>query len=210
MAGGVGGGRQDAAAGRAEGADRAGRGGGAIEQPAGQGAGDQPPDLVAVAPAVSGGGGDGPVQGCAAAGAAQADWVGESGGHRDCDAAHDAARRHALERAHVGQSAAGQPRDRASDLAGPQPAAASHEDVQVEPRPALRQQAAGRGRPLHESPREGVGAECRRKEPDPGPGSDAAHPALAAGAARTADPRLHAARHDDPVRGPQCPGGPRD
>ena len=156
------------------------------------------------------GGGDRSVEGCAAPGAPQADSAGEGGSHRECDAAHDPAGRHALERAVDGPDPAGESGDGASDLAGGQPAAASHEDLQVEPGPALRPQAAGRGRPLHESPGEGVGPERRREESDSGARSDPADPAVAAGAAGPADPRLHAARDDDAVRRPQCPGGPRD
>src|SRR5205807_4603780 len=105
---------------------------------------------------------------------------------------------------------AGEPGDGASDLAGGPPPATSHEDVQAESRSALCPQAAGRGRPLHESPGEGVGPERGREKSDPGPGSDPADPALATGSAGAPDPRLHAPRNDDAVRRPQCPGGACD
>src|SRR5205809_250395 len=64
-------------------------------------------------------------------------------------------------RARIGEAAAGESGDGASDLASAQSPAPSRRDVQAQPRSRLRAQAAGHRRPLPEPAGESPGAERR-------------------------------------------------
>ena len=120
-------------------------------------------------------------------------------GGRD-DARRTAGRGDALDRPGDGQGGRGQPSQRAADLGGARPQAASGPDLQAVERSEVRRQGAGRRRPLCRSAGARAGAVGRREVADPGARPHPAGTADEEGPLRDDDARLQAPRHDDPVR----------
>src|SRR5437867_9068020 len=133
---------EDTAKGRAARPDRAGSRGGAIEPSLGQGTQHQPANDPSLATALCAGGPFRVAEGCASPWSAEADWSAEGGSDRERHAADAPARRDALERAHDGACARGEPRHGPPHLGSSRSAATPNGDVQAEPRPRLRAEAA--------------------------------------------------------------------
>ncbi len=100
----------------------------------------------------------------------------------------EAGRRDTLEHALDGASMRAESEHGPPDLAGLRSAAASHRDLQTVERSTGHRESPGHRGPLPKSPGPSVGPLCRREEPNPSAGSDAAAVADASGSGGAAQP----------------------
>ncbi len=107
-------------------------------------------------------------KGCASPGAYSPDFSPQGPSRRSRHPAHDAVRRHSLERAKYGQGPGAEQRHHSSDLEAAPPETSLDRNLQAQPRQALRRETPRRGRALSESARQSPGALRRREKPNPG------------------------------------------
>src|ERR1700736_644726 len=139
-------------------------------------------------------------KGCASSGAYSPDFSPPGPTRRPRHPAHDAARRHPLERAKYGQGPGPEQRHHSPDLEAAQPETPLDRNLQAQPRQALHRETPRCGRALSESTRQSTGALRRREKSNPGPRPHSTALAAEAGNPGPANARLQTQWHNHLVR----------